>query len=136
MPKHPLYIVTYDRGNHPVNNKVNPYHWAYFIQVNIDGQRRLGVTHQLHGMPGNFYYQGPEDADLGPIKEELVLGEIDSSDMAKVHDILRGVKIDQTEHSGWNCQSWTLEGLEGLRESGFIYEHLGQEEVKHWLKEH
>lgn len=77
-------------------------------------------------MPGGFYYQGPE---------ELEVGEVDGSKMARVHEILRGIEIEKAEHGGWNCQSWALDGLERLREEGFVYSYLGQEEVKNWLKE-
>lgn len=57
------------------------------------------------------------------------------SKLARVHDILSEVEIQQAEHSGWNCQSWALDGLERLREDGLVYSYLGQEEAKNWLKE-
>lgn len=77
----------------------------------------LGIAHQLRGMPGAFYYMGPEEVDLAKsrsLKEEL---------------------LNTVESSGWNCQDWALEGLEKLRADGFIYDGYTRETVKAWLKE-
>ncbi len=89
-------------------------------------------------MPGGFYYRGPEDVDLaksGTRKEELEVGEVDESKLGRVHEILRQVRIDTVESSGWNCQDRALDGFEELKEEGFIYDYLMKEAVKDWLKE-
>ncbi|KAB5536542.1 hypothetical protein GE09DRAFT_1226600 [Coniochaeta sp. 2T2.1] len=98
----------------------------------------LGIAHQLRGMPGAFYYEGPEEVDLGKsgsLKEELELGEVNDSKLGRVHEILSQVRIDTVESSRWNCQDWALDGLERLKEEGFIYEDPTREAVKNWLKE-
>lgn len=133
-----LYLVTYDRGTYSTTGKVKPYHWSYFIEVKIDGPKRLGIAHQLRGMPGAFYYRGPEEVDLaksGSLKEELEVGEVDESSFDKIHEILKDLEIDTSESSGWNCQNWALNGLEKLKEEGFIYDHMTTDVVKNWLKE-
>ncbi|OIW30776.1 hypothetical protein CONLIGDRAFT_679534 [Coniochaeta ligniaria NRRL 30616] len=138
MAKRTLYLVTYDRGTYDTTGKVKPHHWSFFIQKEVNGGKDMGIAHQLHGMPGAFYYTGPEVLDLaesGPRKEELEIGEVDDSRLCRVHEILQQVRIDTVESSGWNCQDWALDGLERLKEEGFVYDYLTQETVKHWLRE-
>ncbi|KAF5024780.1 hypothetical protein F66182_3158 [Fusarium sp. NRRL 66182] len=123
MPKYTLYLVTYDRGTYSTTGKTKPYHWSYFIQVEVRGA---------------FYYKGPEEVDLarsGSLKEELEVGEVDSSMLNRIHEILKDLSIDTVEHSGWNCQNWALEGFEKLKEEGFAYDYLTAEALKNWLKE-
>ncbi|KAF3938044.1 hypothetical protein ABW19_dt0201473 [Dactylella cylindrospora] len=55
---HPLYIVTYDRGTHWRTGRPKAYHWAFLIEFSST----RGIKHQLRGMPGGYYYPGPEDA--------------------------------------------------------------------------
>jgi hypothetical protein len=138
MAKRTLYLITHNRGTYSTTGKVKPYHWSYFIQIEAKGGKILGITHQLRGMPGGFYYKGPEDADLeksGSRKEELEVGEVDESKLDKIHEILKELRIDTVESSGWNCQDWALDGFEKLKEEGFIYDYLTREAVKNWLKE-
>jgi hypothetical protein len=33
MPKNTLYLVTYDRGRHPLTGQPKPHHWAYFLDT-------------------------------------------------------------------------------------------------------
>lgn len=137
MAKRPLYLVTYTRGTY-YTGKVKPYHWSFFIQLELQGGKNLGIAHQLRGMPGGFTYKGPEDVDLaksGSLKEELEIGEVDDAKLDEVHMILKDIWIDSVESSGWNCQNWALDGLEKLRQKGFVYDYLTQEAVKTWLKE-
>ncbi|CAG9994448.1 unnamed protein product [Clonostachys byssicola] len=127
MAKRTLYLVTYDRGTYPTTGKVKPYHWSYFIQTDLRGNKNLGIAHQLRGMPGGFYYPGPEQLDLvksGSPKEELEIGEVDDSNLKRVHEILSSVRIETSESSGWNCQDWSLAGFEMLKEEGFVYKHF------------
>ncbi|KAI5863133.1 hypothetical protein GGS23DRAFT_55065 [Durotheca rogersii] len=138
MPKHTLYLVTHERGQHPITGKTKPYHWSYFIQIKLEDGANEGIAHQLHGMPGSFYYKGPENVDLsksGDLKEELEVGEVDGSLLDSVHEVLENVRIDSVESSGWNCQDWALDGFTKLKEKGFVYDHLTPEAVKNWLKE-
>jgi hypothetical protein len=98
----------------------------------------LGIAHQLRGMPGAFYYRGPEEVDLnksGSLKEELQIGEVDATKLDLVHQRLKECRIDTEESSGWNCQDWALEGLEKLRAEGFVDVTYTKEVVKNWLKE-
>ncbi|KAK6527031.1 hypothetical protein TWF281_010226 [Arthrobotrys megalospora] len=61
---HSLYITTYDRGTHWETGRVKAYHWAFLIDLSPSA----GIKHQLRGMPGAYYYPGPEAAD--PSSEE------------------------------------------------------------------
>jgi hypothetical protein len=138
MPNYTLYLVTYDRGKYSTTGKTKPYHWSYFIQVEVRGRKNLGIAHQLRGMPGGFYYKGPEQVDLaksGSLKEELEVGEVDESMLNRVHEILSDVRIDTVESSGWNCQDWALDGFERLKEEGFVYSYHTPDALKNWLKE-
>jgi hypothetical protein len=141
MPKLTLYIVTYDRGTYDLTGKTKPYHWSYFLQPD-DTQKaseRSGTAYQLHGMPGSFNYQGPEQvpnlAQTGPLNGELEIGEVDSERVERIHEILSKVPIDLDESTSWNCQNWALEGLGGLKREGFVYEDLDAAVVGNWLKE-
>lgn len=133
-----LYLVTYDRGTHLNTGIKKPYHWSFFVQKELQGAKNLGVAHQLRGMPGAYYYQGPEDVDLnksGSRKEQLEIGEVDPAKLDLIHERLKECRIDTVESSGWNCQDWALEGLEKLRAEGFVDETYTAEVVKNWLKE-
>jgi hypothetical protein len=133
-----LYLVTYDRGRHPLTDKILPRHWSFFVQVEVDGEKNLGIAHQLRGMPGNFRYNGPEEVDLNKsssLKTELQIGEVDAARLDSLYNCLKECRIDQSESSGWNCQDWALDGLEKLKAEGFVYEEYTQEMVKNWLKE-
>ena len=139
MAKHTLYIITYDRGKYPLSGKTKPYHWSYFIQIQVTNNTNTGIQHQLHGMPGSFHYDGPEDVDLkkwevAP-KEEVEIGEVDSLKLDKVHEILKSVSIDTVESCGWNCQDWSLDGFEKLQKEGFVYDYLTKDGLRNWLRE-
>ncbi|KAM5347215.1 hypothetical protein ACJ41O_010220 [Fusarium nematophilum] len=123
MAKRTLYLITYDRGKHPITSTVKPYHWSYFIYIEIREGQPFGVAHQLHGMPGSFAYRGPEHVDPSepsPIKEQLEVGEVDDLNLERMHEILSSVHVDQSESSGWNCQDWTLERFEMLKGEGYV----------------
>lgn len=137
MAKYPLYLITYDRGKYHTG-VTKPYHWSYFIEMEVSGPEVLGIEHQLRGMPGAFYYQGPESVDLAKasdLREKLEIGEVDESMLDKVHDIFKSLRIDTVESSGWNCQNWALDGFEKLTEAGCMYAHLTPDGVRSWLKE-
>jgi hypothetical protein len=98
----------------------------------------LGVAHQLRGMPGAFYYTGPEQVDLaksGSLRDKIEIGEVDESVLNRVHEILKEIRVDAVESSGWNCQDWALDGFGKLKAEGFVYDYLTPESVKSWLKE-
>ncbi|KAF1824366.1 uncharacterized protein K489DRAFT_378776 [Dissoconium aciculare CBS 342.82] len=145
MAKLPIYLVTYDRGTYDLTGQTRPYHWSYFIQLpgSSTGQQRPGIAHQLRGMPGSFHYPGPEALDLSKTlpapNQELEIGEIDADELDRVHEILAMVSIDLGESTKWNCQNWSLEGLERMKrvEGGGIgvYSHLDAKIVRDWLKE-
>lgn len=102
-----LYFVTYSRGTYLNTGILKPYHWSFFVQKELTGTKNLGIAYQLRGMPGAFYYSGPEDVDLnksGSLKEELQIGEVDSPKLDLVHQRLKECRIDTVESSGWNCQ--------------------------------
>jgi hypothetical protein len=133
-----LYLVTYDRGTYLNTGKQKPYHWSFFVQKEINSTMNLGIAHQLRGMPGAFYYKGPEEVDInksGSLKEQLQIGEVDAAKLDLVHQRLKECRIDDVESSGWNCQDWALEGLEKLGAEGFVDGTYTREVVKNWLKE-
>lgn len=89
-------------------------------------------------MPGAFYYPGPEESDLSksdPPREQLEIGEIDESDIQRVHEVFLGLVIDCCESSGWNCQNWSLAGLEHLRSLRIVHDHMANDVARSWLKE-
>ena len=133
-----LYLVTYNRGTYLNTGTPKPYHWSFFIQKELKDSTNLGIAHQLRGMPGGYYYKGPEDVDLyksGSRKEEFEIGEVPAAKLDMVHRLLKECRIDTVESSGWNCQDWALEGLEKLRAEGFVEETYTNEAVKNWLRE-
>jgi hypothetical protein len=85
--------------------------------------------------PKSSFNNGKADPLSGSRKEELEIGEVDDSNLDKIHEILKDLRIDLVESSGWNCQNWALDGFEKLKEEGFVYDYLTQEAVKNWLKE-
>lgn len=135
---HSLYLVTYSRGRHGLTNAVQPYHWLFFIQAKIVGGKKIGITHQLRGMPGGFYYPGPEeiDFDASQIKrEEVEIGQVPVDKLDKVHELLKEIRIEKSETLRWNCQDWSLAGLDKLRAEGFVDETYTNDVIRHWLKE-
>lgn len=138
MSNSPIYLVTYDRGIYDLTGEIKPYHWSFFYERSRDGPRRRGIALQLHGMPGGFYYVGPEELDLagtGPVKEQLEIGEATEDGVGRIHEMLSMIPIVKDESSKWNCQDWALEGLERMTAAGYIHEYLNPGTVKNWLKE-
>ncbi|KAI5803876.1 hypothetical protein EDC01DRAFT_476687 [Geopyxis carbonaria] len=133
MSSHSLIIAAYHRGHHWQTNKPKPYHWSFFIFTNPT--TLSGIAHQLHGMPGNFWYDGPESVDLGSTCSKVDVGSVQSTKLERFTEICREVPIDQGESSGWNCQSWTLEVVDRLRKEGFVDEWVTNEEIRQYLKE-
>jgi hypothetical protein len=133
-----LYLITYDRGTYLKTGTPKPYHWSFFIQRELKGTTNLGIEYQLRGMPGAFYYPGPEDVNLtksASVKEELQIGEVVAAKLDLVHQRLKECRIETVESSGWNCQDWTLEGLEKLRAEGFVDATYTEGVVRNWLRE-
>ena len=60
---------------------------------------------------------------------------MDESILDRVHEILKEIRTDTVESSGWNCQDWALDGFEELKKEGLVYDYLTSESVKYWLKE-
>ncbi|KAH8749018.1 hypothetical protein F5883DRAFT_436167, partial [Diaporthe sp. PMI_573] len=105
-----LYIVTYTRGTYTAGKragKTKPFHWSFFIHTApVTGQANPGVAFQLRGMPGAFYYQGPEQVDMGKSssKKDIVeIGKLKGRDLNQIsthiNAILRAVKIERNESS-------------------------------------
>ncbi len=139
MAKYSLYLTTYDRGEYHTGIK-KPYHWSYFIEMHVQGNGVQGIEHQLRGMPGGFYYVGPEPvtfdlAQPNNLREKLEIGEVDESLLNRLHEIFGKLWIDTVESSGWNCQNWSLDWFEKLKQEGIVYSYLTPESVKGWLKE-
>ena len=110
--QHTLYLLTYGRC-HYFTGQTKSHHWAYFTQLEVKDGENKGTTHYLRGMPGCFHYDGPEDiypSKSGSPKEQLEIGEVDSSKLARIYDFLKGIEIEIVEPFGWNCQDWTLDG--------------------------
>ena len=132
-----IQIASYGRGRHPVNNHVMPYHWALFLS---DGPSHTDhIIYQLKGMPGAFHYDGPEKFDhlssgLGLKLEEVDVGEVPVQKAKSFEKIIEAVHISKQEFD-WNCQNWTLDALERLKDSGYLYDYITTEGIKAWLKE-
>ncbi|KAI9894690.1 MAG: hypothetical protein M1814_002046 [Vezdaea aestivalis] len=133
-----LYLVTYARGTR-LNTGINkPFHWSFFVQISQDDEKNLGYAYQLRGMPGAFYYAGPEEVDLNKSharREELDIGDIDPAKLSLVHQHLSQCNIEAAESTDWNCQDWALQGLEMLRTEGFVYDGFTADVVRNWLRE-
>ncbi|KAG7285051.1 hypothetical protein NEMBOFW57_009671 [Staphylotrichum longicolle] len=150
MPKHTFYLVTYDRGLHPLTHAPKTHHWAYFLELDAaTAPEPTGVIFQLRGMPGGFYYPGPEE-DMGisqigapgELRERLEIGEVDVKDQGgisgvvdKIDAVLKKVGVVKDEGAAWNCQDWAMGGLEGLKMLRVVYESLNEEGIKGWLRE-
>ncbi|KAK3293100.1 uncharacterized protein B0H64DRAFT_206028 [Chaetomium fimeti] len=167
-----LSLITYDRGPHPLTNLPRPHHWAYFLDppspppssgvsgfdrgAGSETETSRGTVFQLRGMPGGFYYPGPEWLDVkdggvvvgrlevGEVRRHKVVGEGDGMDggwdamagvVKMIDGVLRDVEVVEDENVAWNCQDWALEGLERLKGAGVVYEYLEREGVRAWLKE-
>ena len=134
-----FYIATYDRGEHWQTGKAKPYHWAFFIKT----ESNSGEVHQLRGMPGAFYYKGAEkdinpniDPDnSGHFLQKVEIGTVSGGALKAFGEACAGVTIDSSESSGWNCQSWSLEALNKIREVRGVDIWYGNAAIKEWLKE-
>ncbi|KAK4032342.1 hypothetical protein C8A01DRAFT_41222 [Parachaetomium inaequale] len=137
MPKHTLYIA-----------KRSPTTGPTFFEADSHLPDAPGIIFQLRGMPGGFYYPGPEnlgatqDGGPGELRDKLEAGEVGVDESAgtqaavdKIDGILKGVDVVKDESAAWNCQNWALEGFELLKKAGVVYGHLGGEGVRGWLKE-
>ncbi|KAI3390850.1 hypothetical protein diail_8540 [Diaporthe ilicicola] len=102
--------------------KQKPFHWSFF-EGTAPSRRQIdpGVAFQLRGLPGGFYYQGPETVDMGKSsskKEILEIGDLEGGDIEQVKKhidaILKMVHIEKNESSRWNCQNWALDGFTSL----------------------
>lgn len=140
-----IYLVTCNRSFYTVGPKAGkqmPFHWAFFIPTGRSGGKNPGIVFQLRGMPGGFYYKGPEmidDLDKSSAKEaELQLGEITTQDFEKakkaVDDVLKTVGIKKDESSHWNCQNWALMGSKKLAEAKVLDAWNTPEAIKAWLR--
>jgi hypothetical protein len=134
-----LSIASYYRGTDWKTQKDKPYHWSFFIRTGPNNDPTTpGIAHQLRGMPGNFFYPGPEKVSLSRStarKETLDIGEIPAAKLNRVTELLRQVNIIKDEASFWNCQDWSLDALEKLAAEGFVMEGYTSEVVKNWLRE-
>lgn len=139
MPKHTVYLLAFDRGTHPLTGKVKPYHWMYFVQTEVRDGKPWSHVFQLRGMPGGFYYPGPETmnpaAELGEPLEKLEIGEVDASSPLDIHEVMKEIRIVEDEASSGNCQDWALADLGRLREEGLVYDHISEEVVRSWLRD-
>lgn len=140
-----IYFVTYNRSFYtagPKAGKQKPFHWPFFIPTGRKLGRNPGIAFQLRGMPGDFYYGGPEmidDLDKSSSKEaELQIGEITTQDVEKakkaVDNVLKRVGIKQDESSHWNCQNWALMGSKKLEEAKVLDPWNTPEGIKAWLR--
>lgn len=130
----PLYVCTYNRGTYP-NGVKKPYHWSFLI-ITGPGPNQ-GVAHQVHGMPGGFYYNGPEpvgDYTKSTTKVDIVeIGAIPIASLPLVKGVLDTVVIVKDEASDWNCQDWSKEAFAQMKAKGWVYQDF--DAIKNWLKE-
>lgn len=141
MASHDLYLIAYDRGKYSVGPKAGqtkPYHWAFFLETKVTSRIREGIAYQLRGMPGGFYYGGPETVDLpksGYIKHVVHIGQVPEGSVANLHPLFSGVAITNDESSAWNCQNWGLGAYTGLVAGGFVYDGYSAEAIQGWVIE-
>ncbi|PPQ84134.1 hypothetical protein CVT25_003348 [Psilocybe cyanescens] len=146
MTKYPITILAYTRGVHWQTKLPKPYHWALFIRTG--NSTSTGITHQLHGMPGAFHYDGPEPSSstapdpllLAAKRNEVDIGSVPPDKVDLVAQICSAIPIDQTEdpsdsESGWNCQSWTVSVVQEMKKEGFVDEWITEEYLRGFLKE-
>jgi len=69
------------------------------------------------------------------MKEDIRIGEVDEAHLDTIEKILKDIPIDKSESSGWNCQSWSLEGFERLQQANFIDDSLTSKGLYEWLME-
>lgn len=138
MDKFTLSISSYYRGQDWESGEIKPFHWAFFIHTgDKHDPQSPGIAHQLRGMPGGFYYRGPEAASLKrstALKETLEIGQVPDNKLDKITELFRSVEIVKDETSPWNCQDWSLDALMILQAEGFVDEQYSQEAVKNWLR--
>lgn len=145
MPSYSLQLVTYDRGTYTAGDrkgKTKPFHWSFFIQTPGAPGSNPGVAMQLRGMPGAFYYKGPENVDMARSrsrKEELEIGTLSGGSLeqivAAVDRLLKRVRIERDESSRWNCQSWALDGFDDLAAHPNLFTaYYDRRAVKAWLQ--
>ncbi|RDB26067.1 hypothetical protein Hypma_006482 [Hypsizygus marmoreus] len=130
-----LYICTYNRGR-DMYGKVKPYHWMIFVLT--DPATMDGHVHQLRGSPGTFYYPGVESVRLDRsvnLVHEVEIGAIPSSELGKIEEFLHNIPIVTDESSDWNCQDWTIAGLQKFGDMGWIWDDFKGSAIKKWLKE-
>jgi Family of unknown function (DUF6540) len=141
MTTYPISISTYSRGTDHETGKLLPYHWAFFIHTggSVDDLDAAGIAHQLRGRPGHFRYPGPEKveslAKSTSRVQTLKVGQVPQDQLSSVTQCLNSVTIIQKEDSSWNCQDWSLDGLNELASKGFITQGYGTEWVKRFLRE-
>ncbi|KAK3899812.1 hypothetical protein C8A05DRAFT_17809 [Staphylotrichum tortipilum] len=119
MPRHTIYIITYDRGPHPLTGAPKPHHWAYYLEsatttipspnntTTTTTTPNTGTIFQLRGVPGSFHYPGPEHAlpasqhgTPGPVREQLEIGEVDGETEKVVEGIDGVLKAVGRERGG------------------------------------
>lgn len=136
-----IHLVTYDRGK-DYKGQTKPYHWEFLFETGKPGSGN-GIAHQLHGMPGAFYYSGPEPVDIWAsensthalIKSTLEIGQISREELDGLEELLRAIPITRDEASEWNCQSWGGEALAMFIEKGWVDAQYSFAVVKEWMKE-
>jgi hypothetical protein len=121
-----------------LNNKIPSFFQQFFIHTgDKHDPQSPGIAHQLRGMPGGFYYRGPEAASLKrstALKETLEIGQVPNNKLDRITELFRSVEIVKDETSTWNCQDWSLDALMTLQAEGFVDEQYSQEAVKNWLR--
>lgn len=48
------------------------------------------------------------------------IGDVQTSDMDAIEEILRNVEVIRDINSDWNCQAWTRDGVKALSKRGFV----------------
>ncbi|KAK6530221.1 hypothetical protein TWF694_003585 [Orbilia ellipsospora] len=130
-----LYLATYDRGKRWDDGSPKPYHWSFLIRTCSPG----GETHQLHGMPGAYYYQGAEKntemEESSAVKAKMEIGTVDHNTLDKFQEACNTISIEKREYIKWNCQNWALEALDELRKVGGVDIWYENDAIKNWFRE-
>lgn len=89
-------------------------------------------------MPGAFYYSGEERVKInssGSKNREFEIEAISVSKYNRFKQLLAAARIENVESSNRNCQDWSLNVLEWLRQEGFTEEEYQNNVIRYWLRE-
>lgn len=124
MPNYELFVAQYGHV------RLDIKHWALVVR---EKGSKIGTAYQITGGKPFYAMKEPETVEMEKASTYLgkaAVGEVDSTFIRQIPQLLQRVPVVRNVESFWNCQDWVVGALAQLQSVNSSVLALSKEELQ------